>query len=159
MQNKQHTVINLPTLSVGASCHSGANQPQYTTKSSLFSPYSRTKLYYLSMFHILFIFNPVHIYRKKSLRIEAKTADFAALNRVLRLIFIHIIQSFLYTICTNYTKAHTKKQSRKSREKAFLSTFYFVHSDRFFYTQDKKWYSFTHKNPLQSKIEAHKIFL
>ena len=91
-------------------------------------------IFYLYL--ILCIFIPKSC--KKSLRIEAKTADFAALNRVLRLIFIHIIQSFLYTICTNYTKAHTKKQSRKSREKAFLSTFYFVHSDRFFYTQDKK---------------------
>ena len=57
---------------------------------------------------------------KKSLRIEAKTADFAALNRILRLIFIHIIQSFLYIICTNCTKVHTENSPEKSGEKARL---------------------------------------
>ena len=57
---------------------------------------------------------------KKSLRIEAKATDFTPLNRILHLIFIHIIQSFLYTICTNCTKIHTKKQFRKSEEKARL---------------------------------------
>ena len=56
---------------------------------------------------------------KKSLRIEAKTADFTALSRILRLIFIHIIQSFLYTICTNCTKAHTKNSPEKAEKKHF----------------------------------------
>ena len=99
------------------------NWPQYITKSSLFSPHSCTKLYYLSIFCILSTFNPMYIMPKsckKSLRIEAKATDFTPLNHILRLIFIHIIQSFLYTICTNCTKIHTKKQSRKSGEKAFL---------------------------------------
>ena len=56
---------------------------------------------------------------KKSLRIEAKTADFAALSRILRLFFIHIIQSFLYTICTNCTKVHTKNSPEKAEKKHF----------------------------------------
>ena len=56
---------------------------------------------------------------KKSLRIEAKTADFTPLNHILRLIFIHIIQSFIYTICTNYTKAHTKNSPEKAEKKHF----------------------------------------
>ena len=54
---------------------------------------------------------------KKSLRIEAKTADFAALSRILRLIFIHVIQSFLYTIRTNCTKVHTKNSPEKAEKK------------------------------------------
>ena len=54
---------------------------------------------------------------KKSLRIKVKTADFADLNRILRLIFIHIIQSFLYTICRNCTKVHTKNSPEKAEEK------------------------------------------
>ena len=56
---------------------------------------------------------------KKSLRIEAKTADFTPLNRILRLIFIHIIQSFLYTICTNCTKTHTENSPEKAEKKHF----------------------------------------
>ena len=54
---------------------------------------------------------------KKSLRIEAKATDFSPLNCILRLIFIHIIQSFLYTICTNYTKVHTKNSPEKAEKK------------------------------------------
>ena len=54
---------------------------------------------------------------KKSLKIEAKTADFAALNRILRLIFIHIIQTYLCTIYTNYTKVHIKNSPEKAEKK------------------------------------------
>ena len=54
---------------------------------------------------------------KKSLRIEAKTADFAALNCILCLIFIHTIQSFLYTICINCTKINTKNSPEKAEKK------------------------------------------
>ena len=56
---------------------------------------------------------------KKSLRIEAKATDFAALTHILRLIFIHIIQSFLYTICTNCTKVYTKNNPEKAEKKHF----------------------------------------
>ena len=54
---------------------------------------------------------------KKSLRNEAKTTNFAALNRILRLIFIYFIQSFLYTICIICIKAHTKNSPEKAEKK------------------------------------------
>ena len=54
---------------------------------------------------------------KKSLRIEAKATDFTPLNHILRLIFIYIIQSFLYTICTNCTKINTKNSPEKAEKK------------------------------------------
>ena len=118
MQNKQHTMINLPTLSVGASCH----REQIGRNTLLKVPYFHHIIAQNYTIYILFIFNPVYIIPKsckKSLRIEAKTADFAVLSRILRLIFIHIIQSFIYTICTNYTKAHTKNSPEKAEKKHF----------------------------------------
>ena len=146
-------MINLPTLSVGASCH----REQIGRNTSLKAPYFHHIVAQNYTIYILFIFNPVYIIPKsckKSLRIEAKTADFAALSRILRLIFIHIIQSFLYNICTNCTKIHTKKQSRKSGEKAFLILSILI----VFCTSNEKWYSLARKNPLQSKFEIYKIF-
>ena len=120
MQNKQHTMINLPTLSVGASCH----REQISRNTSLKVPYFHhivAQNYTICLcstfclYLILCIFIPKN--SKKSLRIEAKTADFAALNRILRLIFIHIIQSFLYTIYTNCTKINTKNSPEKAEKK------------------------------------------
>ena len=112
-------MINLPTLSVGASCH----REQIGRNTLLKVPYFHHIVAQNYTIYILFIFNPVYIIPKsckKSLRIEVKATDFSPLNCILRLIFIHIIQSFLYTICTNCTKIHTKKQFRKSEEKARL---------------------------------------
>ena len=118
MQNKQHTMINLPTLSVGASCH----REQICHNTSLKVPYFHHIVAQNCTIYILFIFHPVYIIpknSKKSLRIEAKTAAFAALTHILRLIFIHIIQSFLYTICTNCTKINTKNSPEKVEKKHF----------------------------------------
>ena len=116
-------MINLPTLSVGASCH----REQIGRNTLLKVPYFHhivaqnyticlcSASSYLHL--ILCIFIPKN--SKKSLRIEAKATDFAALSRILRLIFIHIIQSFLYTICTNCTKVHTKNSPDKAEKKHF----------------------------------------
>ena len=111
-------MINLPTLSVGASCH----KEQISRNTSLKAPYFHHIVAQNYTIYILFIFNPMYIIpknSKKSLRIEAKTADFAALKHILRLIFIHIIQSFLYTICTNCTKVHTKHRLEKAEKQHF----------------------------------------
>lgn len=108
-------MINLPTLSVGASCH----REQIGHNTPLKVLYFHHIVAQNCTIYILFIFNPVYIYRKKSLRIEVKATDFSALNYILRLIFIHIIQTFLYTICTNYTKAHTKNSPEKAEKKHF----------------------------------------
>ena len=106
-------MINLPTLSVGASCH----REQIGRNTSLKVPYFHYIVVQNYTIYIPSTFNPVYIYRKKSLRIEAKATDFAALKRILRLIFIHIIQSFLYNICTNCTKVHTKNSPEKAEKK------------------------------------------
>ena len=61
MQNKQHTVINLPTLSVGVSCHGRAIR----RNTSLKVPYFHHIVAQNYTIYILFIFNPVYIYTEK----------------------------------------------------------------------------------------------
>ena len=119
MQNKQHTVINLPTLSVGASCH----KEQISRNTSLKVPYFHHIVAQNYTIYTLFIFNPVYIYTKKLQKI---TQNWSQNSRFCRskahpppnFHTLHTIFSihYLYKL---YKSTH-QKQSRKSGENAFL---------------------------------------
>lgn len=74
-------------------------------------------------------------------------------NRTFHPIFLHSIQTYLYTICTICTKAQAQNRPKSRRENTDLSASPNFHSNRFLQPSNKKWYSFKHKNPLQSKFK------